>query len=72
VNRDTSAEAENIQADIVRRLGPDRRLRMAIAMSEDLRSMAMQRLRQQHPEFDEAALRRALIEELYGIRIGRG
>ncbi len=72
MNRDTSPEAESVQADIVRRLGPGRRLEMAIAKSEEVRSLAKQRLRQQHPEFDEAAVQRALIEELYGIRIGRG
>jgi hypothetical protein len=41
-------------------------------MSEEARSLVKQRLHQQHPELDEAALGRALIEEIYGIHIGRG
>ena len=70
--RDTTLEAQRIQAEVLRRLGPSRRLEVAIAMSEEARSLAKQRLRQQHPELDEAALGRALIEDLYGIRVGRG
>jgi hypothetical protein len=72
VNRDTSPEAERVQAKVLRRLGPSRRLEIAIAMSEEARSLAKERLRQQHPNLDETALGRALIEELYGIRVGRG
>jgi hypothetical protein len=72
VSRDTSPEAQRVQAEVLRRLGPSRRLEIAIAMSEEARSLVKQRLRRQHPEFDDAALGRALIEELYGIRIGRG
>jgi hypothetical protein len=72
VIRDTSPEAERVQADVLRRLGPGRRLEIAIAMSEEARDLVKQRLHQQHPELDEAALGRALIMELYGIRVGRG
>lgn len=72
VNRDTSPEAQRVQADVLRRLGPSRRLEIAIAMSEEARSLVKQRLRQRRPELDEAALGRALIEDLYGIRVGRG
>ncbi len=72
MNRDTSPEAERVQADVLRRLGPSRRLEIALAMSEELRSLVEERLRRQHPDLDEPGLRRALIEELYGIRLGRG
>jgi hypothetical protein len=72
VNRDTSPEAERVQAEVLRRLGPSRRLEIAIAMSEEARSLVKERLHQQHPNLDETALGRALIEELYGIRVGRG
>jgi hypothetical protein len=72
VNRDTSPEAERVQAEVLRRLSPSRRLEIAIAMSEETRSLAKERLHQQHPILDETALGRALIEELYGIRVGRG
>jgi hypothetical protein len=69
VNRDTSSEAEQVQADVLRRFGANRRLEIAIAMSEEVRALAKQRLHCRHPELDEAALQRALIEELYGIEL---
>ncbi len=72
VDRDTSLEAEQVQAEAQRALGPGRRLEIAIAMSEEARSLLKRRLRHQLPELGEAALGRALIEELYGIRVGRG
>jgi hypothetical protein len=71
VCRDTSLEAARVQADVLRRLGPSRRLEIALQMSEEARSMVKARLRRQQPGLDEAGLHRALIEELYGIRIGR-
>lgn len=71
MNRDTSPEAERVQADVLRRLGPSRRLEIAFEMSQEARALVKQRLRRQHPELDEAGLDRALIEEVYGIRLGR-
>jgi hypothetical protein len=65
VIRDTTLEAQRVQAEILRRLGPSPRLEIAIAMSGEARSVVKQRLRQQHPEPDEAALGRALIEDLW-------
>jgi hypothetical protein len=72
MSRDTSPEAEHVQAAVLRRLAPSRRLEIAIAMSEEVRSLVKQRLHQQHPELDEGALDHALIEELYGIHVRRG
>jgi hypothetical protein len=72
VNRDTTPEAERVQADVLRRLGPSRRLEIAFEMSQEARTLVQQRLHRQHPEFDEVSLQRALIEDLYGIRLGRG
>jgi hypothetical protein len=71
VTRDSSPEAEHVQADVLRRLGSSRRPELALEMSEEARSMLKERLHRQHPDLDEAGLRRALIEELYGIRLGR-
>jgi hypothetical protein len=45
--RDTSPEAERVQAEVLRRLGPSRRLEIAIAMSEEARFLVTQRLHQQ-------------------------
>ena len=70
MERDTTPEAARIQADVQRRLGPARRLDIAFAMSEAVRTMVRERLHARHPEWDEPQLRAALIEELYGVRIG--
>ena len=70
MERDTTPEAARMQADAQRRLGPARRLDIAFEMSEAVRAMVRERLHAQHPDWDEPLLHMALIEELYGIRIG--
>ncbi|MEK7316942.1 MAG: hypothetical protein AAB011_12235 [Candidatus Eisenbacteria bacterium] len=69
---DTTPEAARIQADVLRGLGANRRLVIACRMSEAVRSMALARLRAQHPGLDPAAIRGLLIFELYGIRRSAG
>jgi len=71
MSRDTTPEAERVQADVLRRLPAGRRLEIAFEMSQEARSLVKQRLRRQHPELHEADLERALVEEIYGIRLGR-
>ncbi|HEY5282119.1 MAG TPA: hypothetical protein VIM14_04950 [Polyangia bacterium] len=70
MERDTTPEAARIQADVLRRLAPAKRLDIAFEMSETVRSMVRERLHAQHPGLDGPHLRIALIEELYGVRIG--
>ena len=70
MERDTTPEAARIQANVLRRLGPARRLDIAFELSETVRAMVRERLHAQHTELDEPHLRMALVEELYGIRIG--
>lgn len=66
---DTSPEAARAQAEAHRRMGPARRFRTACAMSEAFRRVALQRVRQQHPELSEQGCKRQLVFELYGIRL---
>lgn len=65
---DTTREAARMQALAHRRMGPARRLAMALRMSEGVREMARARIRRQHPALDEVAVREQLIWELYGVR----
>ncbi len=69
---DTTPEAARIQAEVLRGLGASRRLEIACRMSEAVRTMAITRLRAQHPSLDPAAIRDLLIFELYGIRRSAG
>lgn len=67
---DSSEEASQVQADVLRRLGANRRLELACEASEAVRELARVRIRMAHPEFDSAGVRDQLIFELYGVRIG--
>ena len=63
--RDTTAEAQTIQTEIHRRLGPAERLRQAMEMSDALRRFAMAGIRLRHPEYSESEIAQALIKQLY-------
>jgi hypothetical protein len=65
---DTTPEAMQVQAEVHRRLGGFRKLLIACRMSDSIRDMARARIRTQHPDFDEIAVRDELIWELYGYR----
>jgi len=56
---DTSPTAAELQTRIHRRLGGVARLKLAMDMSTYVRELA--RLRQQHPDWSERALKRELI-----------
>jgi hypothetical protein len=70
VVQDTSAEAAQIQAAVHRKMGGVRKFLMACKMSDSVRAIARDGIRDRHPEFDEIAVRDELIWELYGIRRG--
>jgi hypothetical protein len=56
------------QAEVHRRLGGPRKILIACQMSDSVREMARARIRAQHPDFDETAVRDELTWELYGFR----
>jgi len=68
---DTTSEADEAQASIQRRLGPEGRLKVAIEMSEIARRLARAGLRARHPELAQGALDARLIRDHYGFDIGR-
>lgn len=63
---DTSPEAAEIQANIYRRMSGAERLRLAVEMSLTARSLAVARLRAQHPDWSEAELKRELLRYAFG------
>ncbi len=58
---DTTPEAERIQLEVFRRMGPEKRLEAAIALSQTCRKLLMEGIRRRHPEYDERHIRLATI-----------
>ncbi len=67
---DTSPDAEKIQIEIFRRMGPENRLRSAAHLSETCRTLLQTGIRKRHPSYTEeqvklAAIRCLLPEDLF-------
>ena len=63
---DTSRAAYEVQASVWRRLGGARRLSMALAMSDDVRSVTAAGIRHRHPSYTPAEVSLALRRQLLG------
>lgn len=68
--QDTSRDAEKKQIEILRRIGPENRLRAAIELSRISRTMLSEGVRKRHPEYTERQVRLETIritlpEELF-------
>lgn len=58
---DTSPEVERIQNEIFRKMTPERRLQLAIELTQTSRKLLATGVRQRHPEYDDAQVRLAVI-----------
>jgi hypothetical protein len=58
---DTTAEAEALQLEILRRMDGASRLRLAMEMSLTARALALAGIRQRHPDYSERELTKALL-----------
>lgn len=65
LTRDTSKRAAAVQAELHARLGPERRFRMAMEISEFAREFAKAGLRAEHPEFSDDELLRELTVRMH-------
>ena len=65
LTRDTSKRAAAVQSELQARLGPERRFRLAMEISEFAREFAKARLRAEHPEFSDAEVLRALTVQMH-------
>lgn len=68
--QDTTSEAEKIQLEIFRRMGPEGRLRAAVELSQTSRRLLLEGIRRRHPEYDERqigleAIRLTLPKDLF-------
>lgn len=59
------------QVAILRKLGPEGRIRMAFEMSNTVRAFAEAGIRHRHPEYDERQVRSALIRMMLGEELFR-
>lgn len=64
--RDTDAESHHVQLEILRRLGPERRLDIAMRMSDEVRDIARAGIASRHPEYSGQQVRWALFRKLLG------
>ena len=64
--RDTSEKAAAIQDRLQDALGPSGRFELAMQLSELAREFALAGVRDRHPDWSDAQLRRELVRILYG------
>lgn len=64
--RDTNEAARDAQIAVLRRLGPNGRLRLAAEMSESARRISIEGERRRHPELTEAEATRAVLARIWG------
>jgi len=61
---DTTAEAAQVQLEIFRRMGPEKRLQAGTALSQMCRKLLAEGVRRRHPHYDQRQLRLAVIRLL--------
>ena len=63
---DTTIEAVRKQNEILRRLGPEKRLKMAFELSDNLRSIVEAGVRERNPDYDEETIRQEVLRLMIG------
>jgi hypothetical protein len=63
---DTSPEAHALQIEIYRRMGPEKRLALALRLSDEARAITRSGIRARHPEYSEEQVDQALRRLLLG------
>ena len=58
---DTSSDAEKVQIEMFRRLGPEKRLQSAALLSETCRTLLAEGVRRRHPNYNEQQVKLAVI-----------
>ncbi|MHC4284548.1 MAG: hypothetical protein ACYSWZ_16480 [Planctomycetota bacterium] len=63
---DTTIDAARKQFEILRRLGPQVRLKMAFEMSDNLRSIVESGVRGRNPDYDEQKIKQEVLRLMIG------
>jgi hypothetical protein len=58
---DTSPEAAEVQHEIFRRMTGERRLQLALELSDFARELSLSRIRSEHPDWSEWEVKRELL-----------
>ena len=68
---DTTVDAARKQFEILRRLGPEVRVKMAFELSDNLRSLVEAGVRQRHSDFDEQRVQQEVLRLMVGETLFR-
>jgi hypothetical protein len=68
---DTSQDIWDIQVAAYERLGPEGRVRIAIELSESVRSIHVAGVRSRHPEWSDADVVHHIVSQQYGVELPR-
>jgi len=68
---DTTLEAARKEFEILRRLGPQVRAKMAFEMSDNLRRIVEAGVRNRHPYFDENKIELETLQLMIGDKLAR-
>jgi len=63
---DTSPEIERMQIEKLRRMTPEKRLKLALQLIETEKKLLMEGIKKRHPEYKEKEIKLALIRILLG------
>ena len=63
---DTTIEAIRKQIEILRRMGPEARLKMAFELSDNLRSIVEAGVRGRHSDYNEQQIKREVLHLMIG------
>ncbi|MGK2957079.1 MAG: hypothetical protein ACSLFB_01470 [Acidimicrobiales bacterium] len=67
---DTDTLTRSRHVEVYRGMTPAQRVELAIEMSEELRAITMAAMRFRNPSLTDRGALNALVEALYGVRIG--
>jgi hypothetical protein len=66
---DTTPEAAGVQLALMRQMGPERRLRMALEASETVRGLFESGVRSRNPDMSDREIKREVGRLLYGVEL---
>jgi len=69
IPRDTTLEAHRKQMEILKKLSPEQRALISFELSDNVRQIAMDGIRNQHPDFTEMQVRRELLRRIVGDKL---
>ncbi|MBX3227951.1 MAG: hypothetical protein KIT84_28010 [Labilithrix sp.] len=70
-SHDTSLDAYELQLRGYRQMSPARKSELVAELSETVRELAREGIRQRHPDYDTADVDRALVALVYGPEVAR-